>query len=305
MEISYLGLAEGGHALLAAGHRILAAASTERSGSAAAAFEAALARSGVGLRRRPDLRCGEGGRFLVEPAPRLLVCYLWDRILPEALLQAFPEGAVSYHPSLLPRHRGPDPTFWTLWLGDGRAGASVILLDAGVDTGPVVAQRDLGVDPAWTAGDLAERLDPLGLELLVEVVGRWEREGPLAAVPQDEDGATLAPTPSEELLAVRWSRPAEELARLVRAAAPHPGAFAEGPAGALVLLAAHPVILERSGALEPGDAVLLDAGVTVWTAEGGLVLDAVLTEDEEILRGAEVARAFPGLADLRVGQRRP
>ena len=298
MDIAYAGLPEGGLALLEAGHRIVAAASTRTAGPELEALRRALVASSAPLDARPDLRDPERWRPFAGRGGRLLVCYLWDRVLPAGLLDAFVEGAIGYHPSLLPRHRGPDPYFWTLWLGDETAGASVFRLAPGLDSGPVLARRALPVQAEWDAGRLAARLDGLGLELLVEAVGRWAREGPLPGEPQDESAATLAPAPDDDLLEIRWGWPAARIARLVRAGAPHPGAFTTALGELLVILAARARPLEEPGALEPGDAVLGDEGVVICTGRGALLLDEVATGDGTPLRGARIAALLPGLSRL-------
>lgn len=107
-------------------------------------------------------------------------------------------GAIGYHPSLLPRHRGRDAVKWTIKLRDPIAGGSVYWFDSGVDTGPVAAQSWCHVDPAWDASDLwRERLFPMGVELLASVLGDLD-QGILVSEPQDERFASWEPS---------WERP--------------------------------------------------------------------------------------------------
>jgi methionyl-tRNA formyltransferase len=300
MDCVYLGLPAGAAALARAGHRILAAGLSRKP---AGGDELVLSGTCPAL-VRPKMTDPAVQRLFLTAGAQLLTCYLWDRILPGELLAGFPQGAIGYHPSLLPRHRGPDPYFWTIWSGDREAGVSIMRVDAGVDTGRVLAQRVLEPPAGITGGQLAELLDPVGLELLLDVAARWAREGPLEGREQDTSLATAAPAPDDDLLELRWDWPAERIARLVRAASPHPGAFTthlrDGEPHALVVLAAHVAHLRTGGALEPGDAVLLDEGVVIWTGEGGLVLDEVQPDEGPPRRGAEeVAVLFPGVSDLR------
>lgn len=303
MDCVYLGLPAGAAALARAGHRILAAGLARRPSRGVDPGELGLAPTCPVLVRPPMTAPAVQRLFVTAGAP-LLVCYLWDRLLPGELLAAFPQGAIGYHPSLLPRHRGPDPYFWTLWSGDREAGVSVMTVDAGVDTGRVLAQRAIEPPAGITGGQLAELLDPLGLELLLDVVARWAREGPLEGRAQDDALATAAPAPDDDLLEIRWDWPAHRIERLVRAASPHPGAFTtlvrDGEPHDLVVLGAHVSRLRIGGALEPGDAVLLDEGVVIWTGEGGLVIDEAQPDDGPPRRGpADVAALFPGISDLR------
>jgi methionyl-tRNA formyltransferase len=234
---------------------------------------------------RPDLRSPELQRMLASTGAPLLVCYLWDRIVPGDLLVRFRQGALSYHPSLLPRHRGADPYFWTLWSGDRIAGASVIVLDPGVDTGPVVAQRSVPVPPDVDGGELAAMLDPIGLELLVEVLSSWDRGAPPSPVPQPDEAATDAPAPDDDMLEIRWAWPSERIVRLVRAAAPHPGAYSFIDERLAVVLAARPAARPASGALRPGEAIITRAGLVVGTGDGQVVIEAIRLDDGPVLRG--------------------
>ncbi len=296
MRIVYLGLPSGALALIRAGHRLAAVGLSRRSG--APEVRRRLDRTGAPLLYRPDPAAPPVRRLLASTGAPLLVCYLWDRLLPAAVIDAFAHGALSYHPSLLPRHRGPDPYFHTLWSGDQRAGVTVLRLDAGMDTGPVVAQRSIEVPPGIDAGELADRLDPLGLELLVEVLDRWDRHGPLPARTQDGALATDAPAPNDDLLEIRWSWPADRIARLVRAAAPHPGAFTFVGERLVIVLATRRHDLPDPRLLDPGDLLLLPEGPLIWTGEGGLLLDAIQLEGGPVLRdGREIARALAGDID--------
>jgi methionyl-tRNA formyltransferase len=163
-------------------------------------------------------------------------------------------------------------------------------VDRGVDTGPVIARSSFDVDPSWNAGDLAERADAVGLDLLVRTVTEWAASGPPEATAQAEEGVTLAPRPDDDLLEIRWSWPARRIARLVRAAAPDPGAFSELDGRELVVLAARPV--DPPLPLEPGEAVRLDSGVVVGTGDGGLLLETIRLDDGPELRGRAVVAAL-------------
>jgi len=284
MRLVYLGLAEGGLALGAAGHR-LAAVGLTRKDEASHDLRDALAPGSAPVLHRPDLRSPELQRVLASTGAPLLVCYLWDRIVPGDLLSRFRHGALSYHPSLLPRHRGADPYFWTLWSGDRVAGASVIVLDQGVDTGPVIAQRSVSVPPGVDGGGLAAVLDPIGLELLVEVLSSWDRGEPPHPAPQPDEGASEAPAPDDDMLEIRWAWPSERIVRLVRAAAPHPGAYSFVDDRLAVVLAARPTAPPASGTLRPGDAVVTEAGLVVGTGDGQVVIEAIRLDDGPVLCG--------------------
>jgi methionyl-tRNA formyltransferase len=148
--------------------------------------------------------------FRPDRAPRLadalrrhdvdLICVAtFPYLLPSAVLNAAREGAIGVHPSVLPRHRGFDPLFWTYHADDAETGVTVLRLDDGVDTGPVLAQERLALARGRLGSDLYFDLARRGASLLAEVVGDWTaaRDG---ARPQDEQGATHEPAPR----AGRW-----------------------------------------------------------------------------------------------------
>jgi methionyl-tRNA formyltransferase len=250
---------------------------------------AALARMGRPVLRPTDLKADLAAR-LRGLAPDLVVSWFWTRKLTPAVLAAGRLGAVGVHPSLLPRHRGPDPYFWAIERGDEETGVTAHLLDAEYDTGAILAQRRLPLDPGWNAWELARALDRPSLALLREVVRAYADGKPPPPIAQDERAATDAPSPDEELLSLRWSEPAAALARRVRAAAPWPGAS--------TFLGDEPVVLTRVAvtdtfprALAPGEAAVRKDGVAVVRAQDlALELRAGRREeDDEDLDAAALA----------------
>jgi methionyl-tRNA formyltransferase len=226
---------------------------------------------------------------VTRAAPDLLVSWFWTRRIPPDVLAAAPLGAVGVHPSLLPRHRGPDPYFWAIESGDDETGVTAHRLDATYDTGPILAQRRLVIDPAWDAWTLARRLDRPSLAVLREVVRGFARGSPPPAIPQDEAQATLAPEPDERLLGLSFRVEAARVVRRVRAAAPWPGAFTEiGDALATVTRAR--VTSDYPRALLPGEAAVRSDGVAVIrTADAAVELLAGRDEDGATLDVAALA----------------
>ncbi len=203
-------------------------------------------------------------------APTLIVSWFWPKRLPPALLTLAP--AIGVHPSLLPRHRGPDPYFWAIDSGDETTGVTAHWLDATYDTGAVIGQSPLRIDPTWNAWTLAKKLDRPSLTLLRDVVARFARGEALPRVSQDETLATTEPSPTEDMLEIRWNEPAARIARRVRAAAPFPGAFTDIGGDTVVLLSVRET-LDFPRALDPGEGVVRSDGVAVVRAgEGALEL---------------------------------
>jgi methionyl-tRNA formyltransferase len=194
--------------------------------------------------------------------PSLIVLADYGRIVPPALL-ALPDGALNLHPSLLPRHRGATPVPATILAGDEWTGVSLIRMDEGVDTGPLVAQVRTLVAPDETAPELEARLADLAAELLRASLARWLR-GDLPAEPQPEAGATVTQPLQREDGRLDPARSAAELERQVRAYQPWPGSFLDTPRGRLTVwrAGAGPTEHEPAGRFGPrglatGDGTLL------------------------------------------------
>jgi methionyl-tRNA formyltransferase len=256
---------------------------------------------GIGARRvRKHLAAGRthampelgSERVLAEiraSRPELVVSWFWTRPVPPSVLGIAP--AVGVHPSLLPRHRGPDPYFWAIDAGDETTGVTAHRLEEEYDTGPILAQRALRIEPRWDAWNLARALDRPSLGLLREVVGAYAAGRPPPAIPQDEARATAAPRPSEEDLAVHWSWPAAHIERRVRAAAPWPGVWTEIGEEVVVLVRVR-ATEDFPRALAPGEAAVRTDGVAVVRAGEGAVelLSGRADEDDAPLDADDFAR---------------
>lgn len=245
---------------------------------------AAIARADAPGRRRLARRLG-GDAVLLRPnardpallarvsalAPDLLVSWFWTTRLPMGLVRAARLGGLGAHPSLLPRHRGPDPTYWAIRSGDRETGVTVHELASEYDTGPILAVRRLVIEPRWNAWQLAKALDRPSLALLREVVGRLARGEPVPRLRQDDALATAAPMPTDEECAIQWSWPAEEVLRHVRALAPAPGAWTE-VGGAMVAITHAELAAKVPRALAVGEGAVLGGRAIVRTGAGGVVL---------------------------------
>jgi methionyl-tRNA formyltransferase len=254
---------------------------------------AALSRTDTGGRRRvaralplvavrPDVTSDAVREAVARAKPDLVVSWFWTTKLPMDVVSLAPLGGIGVHPSLLPRHRGPDPYFHAIDAGDSVTGVTAHRIAAEYDVGAVLAQRSLAIDPTWNAWTLARKLDRPSLALLREVVGAFARDEPPREVAQDESKATLAPAPADEELELDWSWTAERLSRRVRAASPAPGAWAFFGDEVITITRAVPTTAPR--ALAPGEACVADGVAIVRTADAGLALlegrmDAA--EDEE------------------------
>jgi methionyl-tRNA formyltransferase len=175
-----------------------------------------------------------------EAHTELLVSWFFTVKLPMTIVRAAERGGIGVHPSLLPRHRGPDPYFAAIDQGDRVTGVTVHRLEAEYDTGAILATRELPIDPRWNAWQLARRLDRPSLAVLRETVRRLAAGELVPERIQDEAGATLAPAPSDDDCALVWSWPVDRLLRRIRALAPSPGAFTEIGGEIVTILDARP-----------------------------------------------------------------
>ncbi|MGA4643645.1 methionyl-tRNA formyltransferase [Limisphaera sp. 4302-co] len=157
-------------------------------------------------------------------APELVVVMAFGQILPASVLQLPRYGCVNLHASLLPKYRGAAPIQWALANGETETGVTLMLMDEGMDTGPILARRSLRIQPGETAGQLHDRLAELAAELLVEALPEY-LAGRLTPQPQPAEGVSYAPRLRREHGRIDWSRPAVEIERRIRAFDPWPGSF--------------------------------------------------------------------------------
>lgn len=262
---------------------------------------AAASRDVPGLRRlrlrvgadkvvvRPDVDTTETFLRVCTAAPDLIVSWFWTTKLPSQILSLAP--GIGLHPSLLPRHRGPDPYFWAIDSGDKVTGVTAHRLDVEYDSGAIFACQQVPIDPSWNAWRLARVLDRVSLGLLREVVRAYAQDALSEGTAQDESLATVAPEPSDDDLVIRWSWPARRIERRVRAAAPWPGAWTQIGEQVVSLLRVR-VTADFPKTLRPGEAAVRADGVSVVrTGDEGLeLLEGRDDETDEILTTHDLAR---------------
>lgn len=228
--------------------------------------------------------------------PDLVVSWFWTKKIPRAFREIAPLGAIGVHPSLLPRHRGPDPYFWAIDSGDEATGVTAHVLEDDYDTGAILGQEELRIDPSWNAWTLAKKLDRPSLALLRATVIAFAAGTPPLATAQDDARATPAPEPDDDLLEIRWTDSAEKIARRVRAASPAPGAFTEIHDETVTLLRVLPTN-DYPRALAPGEAaVRIDGIAIVRTSDAAVELHAGRLDEDDRELDAEDLAAIVGAA---------
>ena len=247
------------------------------------------------LRRDPDA-C----RQLAELAPHFIVVAAYGLFLPAETLALPPFGALNIHPSLLPLYRGPSPVPSAILAGDTATGVSLILLDEGMDSGPVLAQRETPIGADETAIDLTARLFEMGATLLADTLPAW-RARRIAPAPQDESRATITRLLSREDGAIDWHMPAAQIARQVRAYHSWPSAFTHWNGKLLKIIEARAVDAPLAVGIAPGSAIALPQGVAIAAGEGALLPLTLQLEGRRAVSAAEFTRGYPDFIGAILG----
>jgi methionyl-tRNA formyltransferase len=251
---------------------------------------------GVPVLQPEKVRDGRLAAELSALHPDVLVVAAYGRILGKDLLELAPHGAINVHASLLPKYRGAAPIQWAIARGESETGVTIMQMDAGLDTGDILLQRVLAINPDDTSGTLHDRLAVLGGEALVEALALLG-QGKLVPVRQDEARATLAPVLEKEQGRIDFSLPAPALASRIRGFTPWPGAFTT--LGGKILKV-HRAWAARAATAQaaPGETFHSDEGWAVACSEGtALVLAEVQLEGRKRLPASEFLK---GLASPKV-----
>ena len=170
------------------------------------------------------IRTPESEQFLREAAPDVIMIIAYGQIIPARLLSIPRLGWINLHASLLPKYRGAAPIQWAIANGETTTGVTSMRIDAGMDTGDILLQRETPIAPAETTPQLAERLSQLGAPLMAETL-RGLRDASLQPKPQNHGEATLAPLLKKEDGQINWHQPAQVIYNRMRAFIPWPGAY--------------------------------------------------------------------------------
>ncbi len=223
-------------------------------------------------------------------APDLGVMAYVLLLVPEPILDAPTYGTVQYHPSLLPRHRGPSSINWPIIQGETRTGLSIFWPDKGLDTGPVLLQKEVAIGPDDTLGSIYfDRLFPMGVEAMLEAVD-LVKAGAAPKIVQDESQATYEGWCRGEDVEIDWSRPVDEVYDLIRGADPQPGAWTRHRGKTLQIFDA--AKLAAAGDAQPGEVTETGAEGIAIAAEGGAILaKRVRPEGDKKLAAADYVAA--------------
>jgi methionyl-tRNA formyltransferase len=259
-------------ALLAAGHEVaLVLTQPDRPAGRGMALQASAVKKvalahGIPVSQPERLKDPATHEPVRAAGAELMVVAAYGLILPQAVLDIPPRGCINIHASLLPRWRGAAPIHRAIEAGDAQTGITIMRMEAGLDTGPMLLSRAIAIDPQDSTGSLHDRLARLGGELVVEALDRFDQ---LMPETQPVAGVTYASKIDKVEAKLDWNQPATVLARKVRAFDPFPGA--------VVILAGEPVKAWRGraevGSGRPGQVLAADSsGIVVACGEGVLRL---------------------------------
>jgi len=231
---------------------------------------------------------------LTRSHPDVIVVAAFGQILPKSVLAIPRFGCINVHPSLLPRFRGASPVASAILAGDEFTGVSIILMDEGLDTGPILARAQIPISPQDTTGSLTTKLSLLGARLLLEALSYWLR-GQLTPQPQNEAEATYCTEITKEEGEIDWHLPAIALWRRVRAFYPWPGCYTTWRGKRLKIIEAVPLTEERT--FEAGQVVALttvpegsEAAFGVCAGDRVLGVSRVQLEGKQAMSAAEFLR---------------
>ena len=244
-----------------------------------------------------SFRVDESQRELARLEPDLVVVAAYGKLLPPEVLELPAHGCLNIHPSLLPRFRGPSPVASAILQEEEPTGTTIMLLDEGMDTGPVLATRELwGWTGSATALELTEKLFEVGADMMAEVLPGW-LEG--AIVPQTQEHAQATSTRKLEKAdgEADWTQAARELEKRCRAFTPWPGLYTTWGGKMLKVLSAS-VVEGSTGTGQsggpPGAVVSVpEHGIGVATGDGVLALSSLQLEGKRAVSAGEFLRGYP------------
>ena len=248
------------------------------------------------------LRSAQVQQQMAGLCPEVIVVAAYGRFLPEPVSGLPRHGCLNLHPSMLPKYRGPSPVVTAIREGEPITGVTLMKLDQGMDTGPLIAQRKLPIAADDTGETLTDALFKLGAELLMEKLFAWVK-GELTAQPQDNTQATVTSKLERSDGRADWALPAATLERLRRAYTPRPGLFTHWQDQVLKLLDVVPLPESDHSGKEPGTVVQTNTAETplgVVTSDGVLGLKWLQLEGRRSSSADEFQRGYPQFVGTRL-----
>lgn len=234
----------------------------------------------------------------VKLNPELAILAFVTDIIPEKLLNVPSLGTICYHPSILPRHRGASAINWAIIQGDTHTGLTILWVDKGIDTGPILLQKEVEIKPDDTTGSLYfNTLFPMGIEAIVEAV-ELIKTGKAPRIPQDESKATYEPPCDDRVASVSFDKSIKDIYNLIRGCDPQPGAYTtfNGKRVRFYDAKMFPSVIEKL----PGEILSIEEEALQIAVKGGVIRVGKLRVDKgEKIGPIEFARSV----DVKIGDR--
>jgi methionyl-tRNA formyltransferase len=287
-------------ALLERGEEIVAVyCAPDKEGRPPDPLAEAAREAGIEVRQPESFKTADAVEQMAALEADLMVMAFVTLFVPEPVLNAPTHGSIQYHPSILPRHRGPSAINWAIIQGEDTTGLSVFWPDEGLDTGPVLLTKEVEITDEDTLGSLYfDKLFPLGVEAMVEAVD-LVREGKAPKIEQDEDRATYESWCRKADVEIDWAVPVGDVYNLIRGANPRPGAWTTIDGEQVEVLDCEPV--DDDPGAEPGTVVGVDGDRLLVAAQGGSIAVRVVRADGDKTDAGEYARGAGVEAGARLG----
>jgi methionyl-tRNA formyltransferase len=239
--------------------------------------------------KHPDVQ-----HTLTQLAPELIVVIAYGQILPETILKIPPYGCINVHASLLPKYRGAAPINWAIMNGEKESGVTTMLMEKGMDAGPILLQERVPIESEDTAGSLHDKLAQCGANLLLQTLEQLEK-GSLCLQPQDATQATYAPLLKKTDELIRWTDSAGRIHNKVRGLSPWPGAYTFFKEKTLKIQKTR-LLQDHSDKTTSLPGTILEIrrgeGPLIKTGEGGIILLELQPENRRSMTGEEFCRGY-------------
>ena len=255
-------------------------------------------RAGIDLFQPNQMKDPQVYEDYIGLSPDLTILAFVTDIIPERLLDIPSMGTICYHPSLLPRHRGASGINWAVIQGDTHTGLTILWTDKGIDTGPILLQKEIDIGPDDTTGSLYfDKLFPLGIRAIVEAIDLI-KGGKAPRIPQDDSVATYEPPCDDKVASIDWTKPAQEIYNLIRGCDPQPGAYSTFKGERVRFYKAK--LLSSEGAKSSGEVTNINKGEVMISLNGGAVkIGKIKGASGDKMDAGEFAQKV----DLQVGMR--
>jgi len=253
--------------------------------------------AGIPIYQPEKVRSEDFVALVKEMSPDAIVVAAFGQIIPKSILDIPTLGSINVHASLLPKYRGAAPVHYALFNGETRTGVTTMLMDPGLDTGPILLQREIEICPDDNEGTLEARLAGVGGDLLIETLELLEK-GAITPRPQDDSLATHAPSVKKEECRVDWNQDSRTIVNKIRGCTPRPGAYAFFKDSLLRIWSCE-AREGKSGS--PGEVIEIGRdGIMVAAGRGTVLLTEIQPENRRRMKAGDFARGYEITAGTRL-----